>query len=161
MRHSRYWTAAVTKKGEEQRAACNVERQDFSYYLPVAAVNRTGVVRRELLFPGYIFIKIREGWQSLLSTRGIKSLFLCDGKPARVTDAEIESMVSREDEDGLIQLEPPVTCGDSVIVQYGPMEGLLGRVKSLTSRERCLVLLSVMNRTVETEMDRAALRLRA
>lgn len=161
MRHSRYWTAAATKNGEEQRAAYNVERQDFAYYLPVAAVNKGGVVRRELLFPGYIFIKIREGWQSLMSTRGIKSLFLCEGRPTRMADAEIESMVSREDERGLIQLEPPVTRGDRVVVQYGPMEGLLGRVKSLTSRERCLVLLSVMNRTVETEIDRAALRVRA
>ena len=96
-----------------------------------------------------------------MSTRGIKSLFLCEGRPTRMADAEIESMVSREDERGLIQLEPPVTRGDRVVVQYGPMEGLLGRVKSLTSRERCLVLLSVMNRTVETEIDRAALRVRA
>jgi|ERR1700722_16524124 transcription termination factor NusG len=77
-REFRYWTVAATMYREEQRAAHHVEKLGFDYYLPLTYVPTIGgdEERRTLLFPGFIFIRLGDGWEALSSARGIKRLLL-------------------------------------------------------------------------------------
>jgi hypothetical protein len=64
----RYWTVVVTKWGQELRAAANVERLDFEYYLPVMVDAR---LRRALMFPGYLMVRVHEGWEVLVAAHAV------------------------------------------------------------------------------------------
>lgn len=154
----RYWTAAATHFYEEERAAHNIERQGFQFYLPRILVKRKSSLRREFLFPGYIFVKISEGWQSIMHTRGVRRMFFCNGVPTRMRDTDITGIKSREGADGCILLEPPVTAGTEVRVCAGTFENMLGVVQGMSPRERCMVLLNVMDRAVSVSMPLAHVR---
>ena len=150
-----YWTAATTRWSQEQRAAHHVERQGFQHHLPLTQVLTTrGSLRTELLFPGYIFIRIKRGWESLASTRGISHLFMCDGRPTRIPDHVMSELRAREDESGVVQLLPDVDVGDVVRATSGVWRNCVGRVSSLSARMRVSVLLSILGRQVEVELDR-------
>lgn len=119
----------------------------------------SGAERRELLFPGYIFIKIKKGWQSLVSTRGISRLFLCESRPSRVPDAEINYFKKLEDDRGSVQLDPPLLDGSYVYGnEYsGSFCGVRGVVRGTAARNRVRVLLELLGRSVEVELDRRVL----
>lgn len=150
---ARYWSAATTKFGEEQRAAHHVERQGFEFYLPRIVTRYGASVRHEYLFPGYIFVMIERGWESLMSTRGIRRVFMCGDVPTRMKSSDINSMRSQEDESGYIVLQPPVTVGSRVRVCDGSFKDLLGTVQNMSARDRCTVLLSVMERSVPVSLS--------
>lgn len=109
------------------------------------------------MFPGYIFLVVSRGWEALASTRGIRHLFMCGDNPTRVNAYEIDALRSREDGDGYIRLDPPVTVGDRVRVNVGVFLGRRGVVQGMTARDRCRVLLSVMERSVHVDVDACAL----
>lgn len=155
---SKYWTAAATKFCEEQRAAHHIERQGFQFYLPQVAVRRKTTERREYLFPGYIFVMVKDGWERLVNTRGIRKLFFCDGVPTRMSDRDIETLRAKEDRRGLIVLQKPAAVGDTVVVVHGAFKDSLGVVEQLTARDRCRVLLSMMNRSLAVEIDQTSVR---
>lgn len=158
----KYWTAAATKFTQEQRAAHNIEKQGFEYYLPqIAELSFSGVERRELLFPGYIFIKIRKGWESLMSTRGISRLFLCNDKPTRIPTFEIQRLKDMEGDDGLIDLGPSIVPGQKVVADAtaGSFSYLSGVVKGMSARNRVEVLFSILGRDIAVTVDRRALTL--
>jgi transcriptional antiterminator RfaH len=154
-----YWTAAVTRYSQEQRAAHHVERQRFQFYLPqTVTLSPKGKDRVELLFPGYIFVKVKRGWETLASTRGIARLFLCEDRPTRIHDEEIARLQSMEDARGYVQLHPPFTVGDQVHVTAGVYEGLRGVVRGMDAQHRCRVLLyTLFGRRVEKALDRRVL----
>ena len=150
---SKYWTAAATKFGEEHRAAHHVERQGFEFYLPRTIEGYGARLKRDFLFPGYIFIKISEGWHCLMSTRGIRRMFFCGEAPTRMSSRDIELIRRRESEDGYIRLKPPVTVGSRVTLKRGSFKNMIGNVDSMTARDRCTVLVSLMERTVMVSVN--------
>lgn len=151
----RYWTAAATRNSQEQRAAHHVERQGFQFYLPQILSRRGMRERRELLFPGYIFVRIAEGWEALASTRGISRLFMCGDRPAPMPSSEIDSLRSREDDSGFIRLHPRLPDGAKVVLKDGAWAGMFGILEETTASDRCRVLLSVLGRSVRGEFDRS------
>ena len=150
---SSYWTAAATKFGEEQRAAHHVERQGFEFYLPKTIEGYGAKLRRDYLFPGYIFIRVSQGWHCLMSTRGIRRLFFCGDAPTRMSTSDVESIRLRESDDGYIRLKPPVTVGSRVTVKSGSFKSMIGSVDCMTARDRCTVLLSIMERAVAVNVS--------
>ncbi len=152
-----YWTAAKTKRRQEQRASKNIDAQGFQYYLPeISSFTSRGTNKRELLFPGYVFVKICLGWESLLSTRGITRLFLRDGKPVRIPEREIDYFKKLEDEEGFVQLDPPLRSGTVIYANTyaGVFHGVRGIVSGMVSASRVRVLLEMLGREVEIEIDR-------
>lgn len=157
----RYWTAAVTKRGEEERAACHVEQQQFEFYLPRFSSmkrNRAGryVEHRELLFPNYIMIKLHAGWRTLNSTRGIHRVFMRDSIPVRMRDEDIDTIRAREDADGLVQLAPRLSVGNRVMVgeaggSYNGMRGVV--IEETLRRVRVQFEQLILGRRVEGWFD--------
>jgi hypothetical protein len=165
----RYWTVAATRWREESRAAHHVERQGFRFYLPMTYEPIAGgdAERRTLLFPGFIFVRLRAGWESLSSTRGIAHLFMCplslddpDRIPARLRDDEVARLRSMEDADETVRLLPPLADGSSVLVGDvgGAYDGISGIVAGTSARGRVAVLLQMLGRQVRREFSRSALR---
>jgi transcription antitermination factor NusG len=162
LRFRKFWTCASTRWRDEERAASHIEAQGFEFYLPrfsSVGVARSGrkFFKRELLFPGYIFILIKKGWETLIRTKGILSLFLIDEMPRRMHDSEVNSLKNREDERGLVRLRPPLVQGQRVKFASGSYRGLSGIVDGTPAYERCRVLVQMLGREVAGEFDERVL----
>lgn len=155
---NKYWTTAITKLHQEQRASHHVERQGFEFYLPQVMMRKGDSFRKEFLFPGYIFVKVRRGWETLLSTRGIRRVFMCGETPFRMAESDIESIRARENRKGFIEMEPPITAGTKVLVQSGAFQDLMGIVEHMSASGRCRVLVSMMERVISVEMKSSVIR---
>ncbi len=157
----KFWTAAQTHERQELRAAAHVERQGFEFFLPVCEEFRARRFRKTIMFPGYLFVRIREGWQKLASTRGISRLiYNSDGLPSRLSDREIEQLRALEDEHGVVQLRKRV-FSDGDLVRVGPgghgLETLSGIVQGTPVADRYRILFTIMGRQVVGEVDARSL----
>jgi transcription antitermination factor NusG len=152
----RYWTAATTTWGEERRAAYHLERAGFKFYLPqFRDLGSDGeFTRRRLLMPGYILVKLREGWEAITHLQGIHRVLLVDYLPLHVRKQEIETLREMEDEEGFIRFGPRLSTGD--LVRVGPLGGAYAhrRGKIVTKEgNACMVLLRFMGREVRKLFD--------
>jgi transcription antitermination factor NusG len=148
-----YWGCVRTKPRQEARAAGNVEAQGFSFYRPVMWVPFGNRLRRETMFRGYLFVRMREGWQALASTRGVARVMMAGERPSRVPDREIAFLRNLEDNDGVVVLPPSFAVGSRVRLKGGQrfLRGRVGIVQTL-ERHRCKVLLSILGRETVKEM---------
>ena len=94
-----------------------------------------------------------------MGTRGISRLFLCSDKPTRIPDNEIEYFKSLETDVGTVQLDPPLIPGMRVFgnEHAGSFCGVSGVVRGMPSRNRVRVLLELLGRSIEVDMDRRVL----
>jgi transcriptional antiterminator RfaH len=153
-----YWGCVRTRRGQEGRAAHHVELQGFEFYQPQMWVPHKAQLRRATMFPGYLFVRVREGWRSLNGTRGVRSVLMTGERPSRIPDHEIAFLRSLEDGKGVVNLPPAFRVGDRVRMAGGQrfLRGRVGIVAALEAHE-CEVLLSIMGREVRKKMASALL----
>ena len=103
------------------------------------------VIRTPLLFPAYAFVFIRLQWHAARWAPGVIRLVMDGAQPARVPDAVIDEIRSRE-RGGLIELPKPSLArpGDAVRILRGPLEGRLAIYHGMKPRARIEVLLSLL-----------------
>jgi hypothetical protein len=165
----RYWTCAVANYREEWRAAHYIEKSEFQFYLPQVYEEDD---RRVLMFPGHIFILVREGWQVLAHTTGIRRLMLSPTVrtrhrdddpvlvPSVVRSAEIRALKDMEDSKGVVVLRSRFAPGDRVTVDdkvksFGGLSGIVGGTPAVG---RVRVLFAMLGKSVPREFGEAALR---
>ena len=156
------WFAVYTKPRQERIALDNLERQGFSWFLPMA-INpyqrrSAKMLRVEPLFPRYLFLNVIPDQQSLgpvRSTRGVATLVRFGMELARLPEVVIRAVNSRCDpETGLVKLDPvPVAPGDKVKVFDGPLAGLEGIFKERKGEKRALLLAKLLGTESTVEVD--------
>lgn len=138
------WYLLKTKPRQEQRAKTHLENQAFSTYLPILT-RKDGA--SEPLFPGYIFITQTSceyaPVAAVRSTRGITGFVRFGSELATAPDLLIESIRSMELR---FRKVPRFQSGQEVEFKSGPFEGLRGIFHCENRQERCVVLLTVLNR---------------
>src|SRR5262249_22650938 len=103
-----------------------------------------------LLFPGYAFVAIVMQWYSAHYAPGVIG-FLMDGEqPARVPDAVIDELKSRE-RNSVIKLpdKPKSTktdfqVGERLRIRTGPLRGLFGLYAGQAPRDRIQILMQIL-----------------
>jgi len=144
-----YWAAAQLQPRREALAAHCLALAGFTVYTPRLREQRVLRGRRvevsPPLFPGYAFVLIELQWHSARWTAGVIRLVMDGAVPARVPDAVIAEIRSREVA-GLIELPKPPTVrpGDAVRILRGPFEGKLAIYAGMNPRARVEVLLSLL-----------------
>ncbi len=156
------WFAVYTKPRQEKIALCNLERQGFYCFLPMAINpyqrrSKNGP-RIEPLFPRYLFLNAVTDRQSLgpvRSTIGVCTLVRFGQQLAAIPDQIINAIEQRCDPStGLVELEPaPVVVGDVVRVFDGPLAGAEGLFQARTGKQRALLLVDMLGRHNEVEVD--------
>ena len=129
------WFAIYTKPRQEHVALVNLERQSFECFLPMAMNpyqrrSTTNAIRREPLFPRYLFLNALPEIQNLAtvrSTRGVVGLVRAGLELITVPEYIIAGLKTRMDRDtGLIALDPvPLKRDDNVRIFDGPLVGLV------------------------------------
>lgn len=92
------------------------------------------------LFPGYIFVyqnivKVFHILREILSNEFVKPICL-GGNPAKVTEEEMQLLLSSTDRDGLFRLSSGVKAGDQTIITKGPLKKLKGRIMFINEKKR-------------------------
>jgi transcriptional antiterminator RfaH len=128
-----HWFAIQTQPRREDFATSRLDKLGFEVFLPRARRERPvcGVVKKviQALFPGYAFARFCPA-SSLSAVRYAPGVLRVVGTtlaPLPVPAEIIEGIRAREDEAGLIPIARKFQEGDSVVIEYGPFAGLIGR----------------------------------
>ena len=153
------WYVAHTQPRAEELAKSHLQRQGFTVYLPHYAKRRRHARRVDTvaapLFPRYVFVAMdidMARWRAIHSTRGVQYL-VCNGdRPVAVPDGVIDEIRAREDESGMVMTVFPSTLkpGEPVRIVAGPLSGHEALFQCESDKDRVIVLLSLLGRTVRT-----------
>jgi transcriptional antiterminator RfaH len=143
-----YWTAAQLEPNRERIALLLLRQEQFTVYAPRLRVRRVIRGRREEreapLFPGYAFVAIELQWSRARWCPGVVRLVMDGIQPARVSDAVIEAIKSRE-RDGAIEFSRNgFKFGDKVRLLAGPFSGHCAIYAGMSGLERVAVLLHLL-----------------
>jgi transcriptional antiterminator RfaH len=157
------WYVVQCKPQEERRALENLERQGFTCYLPVLAVEklRHGSVKAvpEPLFPGYLFISLDEltgNWHPIRSTRGVIQLVRVREYPIPMPDAVIDSIRARLTSD--MPRIPYLKTGERVRITEGPFSELEAIFLANDGQERVVLLLNILSQEQRLSFPVGAVR---
>lgn len=154
------WYVVHTHAHAEDRAEVHLRRQGYEAYVPRCRTWRRHARRRELvqrpLFPRYLFVLLdvmRAQWRPILSTVGVSSLLMRDGRPIAVPPGVVEQIHDGEAK-GLFERTSGrrFSDGDPVRVVEGPFADFVGRFQGLADRDRVFVLLDLMERQVKVRL---------
>ncbi|CAL8971076.1 Transcription antitermination protein RfaH [Rhodoplanes serenus] len=113
------------------------------------------------LFPGYLFVAldpIRERWRPILSTLGIRTIIRNGDLPSRVDGRFISSLKAREVNGAIVKPTQPYIIGQAVRIAGGAFDGLAAKVIAMNEKDRVVVLLDLLNRTVKAHLTIDQLR---
>lgn len=154
------WVVATTHPHSEAIAREHLVRQGYAVYFPQLRKRRSHARKVEMvlrpLFPGYVFINLEgsgTAWRPIQSTTGIRSLVRFGEDPAILDASFIDGLKTREVEGAVVRPPVPFKVGQQVLIEGGPLDGLLARIFSLNDKDRIVVLLDVMNRGVKAVLD--------
>jgi transcriptional antiterminator RfaH len=142
-----YWAAARLQPQRERLALHCLGLAGFATYLPRVRerrVLRGQRIKLQLpLFPGYCFVAIELQWHAARWAPGTLGLVLNGLEPARIPDAVIAEIRSRE-RDGMIELPSKLCRGSRVRILRGPFTGHLAIYAGMSGRDRVAVLLEIL-----------------
>jgi transcription antitermination factor NusG len=149
------WSAVRLQPYRQQLALSELARAGFETYAPRILRCRHAKGRKietmPLLFPGYIFVLIVLQWHAARFAPGVIGLIMDGERPARVPDAVIDGLRSR-DRNGVITLpkkpEPgsrvDFQSGERLRIRTGPLRGLFGLYAGQAPHDRIMVLMQIL-----------------
>jgi transcriptional antiterminator RfaH len=156
------WYVVQTQVNGEAKAAQNLQRQGYDFYLPRYLKRRRHARKVDFtakpLFPRYMFVAIdmaTQRWRSIQSTFGVTRL-VCNGDdPAVVPDGVVPALKAREDDKGFVKLDlrPTFTPGDKVRVLAGAFMDNAGLFNGPADHDRVSILLDMLGRKVRVLLD--------
>ncbi|MFV8819137.1 transcription/translation regulatory transformer protein RfaH [Haliea sp. E17] len=160
------WYAVQTKPRQEHVARENLQRQDYTTYLPMIRQRKQRRQRwtqvSEPLFPRYLFIHADAGQQSLApvrSTLGVIALVRFGQLLRPVPDAVIHYLRQAENAEAGERVDDswPHRPGDPVQVLAGAFAGLTGIFQHPVGEERAILLLELLGRQTPIAIELDAL----
>lgn len=153
------WYVVFCKAQKESDAQEHLERQGYEVFLPYMQVKKRqrGAYKNvtEPMFPRYLFIRLdreNDNWSPIRSTRGVISMVRFGTEYARVSDALIASLFARvtaeESPKGPLFVE-----GESVRVIDGPFEGYEAIFTAQKGQERAIILLSLIQKEMNVQIN--------
>jgi transcription antitermination factor NusG len=157
-----HWYAAYTRANHERRVAQALAERGVEHFLPQYQSRRKWKDREvELslpLFPGYVFVRMAlELKLRVLQVPGVACLVNFAGKPAVVPAEEfgrIQELLNRK---VLATPHPYLNVGRRARVLDGPFAGLEGIVIRRNKRNRLVISLDLIERSIAVELGEANL----
>jgi transcriptional antiterminator RfaH len=154
------WFAVQTKQYRESQAASNIKRLGLEVLLPQMKREKMEYGNRKTtvkpLFPGYLFARFRPSshLHSIQYARGVNRVVCAGQLPLPVGDEVVSVIQSRVDQDGYL-VRPSLHKGDEVVVNDGPLQGLIGVFEQeLPDGERIVILLKAVEYQARVLIDK-------
>jgi transcriptional antiterminator RfaH len=149
------WQVVATRRHKERVAAASIARLGIPAYLPLLRSWPPPAVGADVgpMFPGYLFVRSTpQDAHRVARSTGVRGFVAFGGTPARLDDAVMEFLRSREDPDGII-CAAPLSPGSEVVITDGPLRGFIAVVeRRLSARQRVLLLLDLLHRQTRVEL---------
>lgn len=160
------WYVVQTKYKQEYLADEQLDKQDFTTYLPEIIIRKK--YKGEMvniatpLFPGYIFVRFdveKDRWKAINNTRGVYRIIgVRDQYVEPLPRNFIDELMNKECHLGYISLEEcdsvlrEFVIGDELIVDSGVFEGFSG-ICQRVKKDRVVVLLSLLSGKTIVELQ--------
>ena len=155
------WFPIRTYALKEKIAEINFIRQGFNVYLPqtysISRHARRTILKRNAFFPGYLFLHLipsKCSWITIASTLGARGPIKFGNYIPPVPDEVIDSLLRREDENGIISIKRKTIdnskVGDKVNVSFPNNMKYAGIFQMRRGKDRAMILLDIMSKQVPT-----------
>jgi transcription antitermination factor NusG len=158
------WYALRVYSKYEGRVSIALRAKGYEEFLPLSRKRhhwRDRVKESDApLFPGYVFCRVHIGERLLpiLTTPGVMGFVGAGRVPTAISDQEIAAVQSIVNS-GLPSRPSPFVClGSVVILEDGPLKGIEGIVVRTDKECRLVVSVSLLQRSVEVEVERDWIR---
>ena len=150
------WFVVQTQPNSEAKANRHLVNQGFATYLPVYLRRvrhaRRNEILRRVLFPGYLFVRLDPDlnrWRSINGTVGVRRILTEGDRPRCVSDAIVDEIVTRQDENGVIKIKAKsFVQGQAVRLAGGPFADVSALFEEARDDRRVVLLLSLLGREV-------------
>ncbi len=157
------WYALRVRSNFENVVQTGLRNRDIEEFLPVYEKtsrwsDRVKKIQRPL-FPGYVFGRFNAANRlPILMIPGVVHVLGNSAGPVPVDEGELQA-IRRTVESGLLVMPwPYLTLGDQVVVEEGALAGLQGILVRVKDRNRVVVSLTLLQRSVAVELDRESMR---
>jgi transcription antitermination factor NusG len=160
---SEYWYALHVKPRFEKLVTTQLEEKGYETLLPAYVSRRKWSDRVKTLsfplFPGYTFCRFNVNARlPIVVTPGVMAVLGVGRNPMPVDESEIEAIRQVMISGAQAEPWPYLAAGTRVRVESGALEGLEGIVLRVKDRERLIVSVSLLMRSVAVEIDRNSLQ---
>jgi transcription antitermination factor NusG len=158
--HSRLpWFAVRLKPNSERTVASRLEQKGYQQFLPTSKVRTRWSDRVRLtdriLFPGYLFCSFNPSDRlPILSTPGVLHVVGVGREPEPISGKEILALWKTLNSGLPVSSWPYLQSGDWVVVDRGALAGVQGIVTHFRGGYRLVVSISLLQRSIATEIDR-------
>ncbi|MEZ5356577.1 MAG: UpxY family transcription antiterminator [Bryobacteraceae bacterium] len=154
------WFALRVRSRHEKVAGTLLESRGYEPFVPLYKSRRKWSDRVKAvdmpLFPGYVFCRFNPATRAgVLNTPGVVDIVAFGPEYAVVDDNEIAAL--RRVCDNALECEPcdRVLAGETVRIDDGPLAGLEGKVVEVKRSLRLVLSVTLLQRSVLVEIDRA------
>ena len=159
------WYAVRVRTGSELRTAVCLTDREFDTYVPTWIEPRLYSDRikkvQAALFPGYIFSRLNlENLLPLLTTPGVDHIVSTGHTPTQIAESEIDS-ISKLAGSGSGEPWPYLESGDRVEVIYGSFTGVEGVLVNAKGKDRLVLSVHSLQRSISVEISRHWVRPKA
>jgi transcription antitermination factor NusG len=155
-----HWYAVYTRSHFERQAALEIAGRGIESYLPSYEEEHQWKDRKKRvalpLFPGYLFVRIRDvppDRLSVLQARGVARIVGSPGHIDQVRDDEIDAVKRVLETRLACHKHPFLRAGMRVRVKRGPLEGLEGFLVRVKNLARLVISVNLIAQSVATEID--------
>ena len=157
---NRSWFAVRTRTTHEKRVTSLLNYQEYECFLPLYTARRCWsdrIKQVELpLFPGYMFCRFDVHLRGpILKTPSVIDIAGLAGKPIPVDDQEIATLQTIHRSGLGVSPHPFLRVGQRVRIEGGSLDGVEGIVEDARRRNRLIVSVSLLQRSVAVEIDSA------
>ena len=146
---------------ETVRTKFGLENRIFDIIIPMETVLEEKNGKKKLVerksMPCYIFVKMIYGddlWHNVTRTRGVTGFVGPNGRPLALTEEEV-----RKNKLERIVVEVDLKPGDDIEVIDGPLEGTVGKVKSVNAENSTAnVEVEMFGRTTSVDLELTQVR---
>lgn len=152
------WFAAFTRHQHERAVAEALARKGLRSFLPLYPMKKRWSDRVKTiempLFPCYVFVEANFNRRlAMLETPGIHFLVSGATGPVEIPHSEIEGIQMALSSHFLVEPFPFLNRGDHVRVAVGPLQGLEGILVRKKGRERLVLSIEMLAKSVAVEID--------
>lgn len=156
------WFSLRVRTGSEKTVSLIARNKGFEEFLPTyTSVRRWSDRSKPLalpLFPGYVFCRLAlQDRLSLLTIPSVQGFVAFGQVPAPIDDAEIANLrIAVRSQ--CAEPWPYLEVGQRIRLEEGPLQGLEGFLVEIRKRQRILVSIDLLKRSVVVDIDRQWIR---
>jgi transcription antitermination factor NusG len=151
------------RSNRESVVSLHLRERGFEEFTPSHQVerqwsDRIKVIERPL-FPGYVFCRLNMNDRlPVLTVPGVVGLVGLGKQPVSIPDQEVDRIRTLIRSGLMVTPWPYLREGDQVLIERGPLAGMEGVLQKLKGKLRIVVSISLLQRSVSAEIDRAWVR---